>query len=149
MGREQSRPQAESVGKNATVGQSRLECRCRQRSGGCRGSARMARWCRTTLGDHVARRLVCVVFSFVLGPYLSMEPGREFFIDLGQRAFARLQAGLWTHKTLLHGTVECQPPCSQNTARSVSKALLTRVYHRTWTDSRWMFEKWARHEPAG
>ena len=38
-------------------------CRSRHRSGGCRGSARRARWCRTTLGDHVVRRLVCVVFS--------------------------------------------------------------------------------------
>ena len=30
--------------------------RSRRRSGGCGGSARKARWCRTTLGDHVVRR---------------------------------------------------------------------------------------------
>ena len=41
----------------------RWACRSRRRSGGCRGYARRRKWCRTTLGDHVVRRLVCVVFS--------------------------------------------------------------------------------------
>ena len=41
----------------------RLVCRGRPRSGGCRGCARMATWRRATSGGHVARRLVCIVFS--------------------------------------------------------------------------------------
>ena len=49
----------------------RWACRNRQRSGGCRGCARKARWCRTTWGAHVARRLVCVLLPFVLSPDLS------------------------------------------------------------------------------
>ena len=40
----------------------RLVCRCRQRSAGCRGCARMATWRRATSGDHVARRMFCVSY---------------------------------------------------------------------------------------
>ena len=38
-------------------------------SGGCRSCARKTRCCRATLGDHAARRLVCVACPCVLGPY--------------------------------------------------------------------------------
>ena len=39
--------------------------RSRQQSGGCRGFAWRARWCRTALADHAARRLVCVSFPSI------------------------------------------------------------------------------------
>ena len=49
----------------------RWACRSQRRRGGCSGSARTARWCRTALGDHVVRRLVCVVFSLPFSFHIS------------------------------------------------------------------------------
>ena len=47
----------------------RWACHSQRRSGGCRGRPRRARWCRTTLGDHVVLRLVCVLFSLHLSSH--------------------------------------------------------------------------------
>ena len=44
-------------------------CHSQRRSGGCRGRPRRARWCRTTLGDHVVLRLVCVLLSLHLSSH--------------------------------------------------------------------------------
>ena len=92
---------------------------------------------------------------------------------LGEAAYASRLA--CEHcKVVLHGTVEFQPPCSPDLSPSdfflwnelktqlvqypalaypaELLALLTRVYHRTWTGSRWMFENignaWVRRLKA-
>ena len=76
----------------------RLVCRCRQRSAGCRGSARMATWRRAKSGDHAARRLACVSsVPCIFRPHLS---------------------NCEHHKTVLHGTIEFQPPCSPDLSRA-------------------------------
>ena len=49
----------------------RWACRSRRRSGGSRGRAR-AVWSRSGLVDHAAMRLVCLLFSCVVGPHLSI-----------------------------------------------------------------------------
>ena len=51
----------------------RCTCRSRQRSGGCRGSAPRARWCRTPLGDYVARRGWCVSSFPCISRLISLE----------------------------------------------------------------------------
>ena len=87
-----------------------------------------------------------------------IEPGRKFLL-ISDNAVARQQACLCEHySTVLHGTVEFQPPCSpdlspldfflwnelkvqlvQHPAPANPAelwALLTRVYRRTWAGSR-------------
>ena len=54
-----------------------LVYRCRERSGVCRGCARMATWRRATSGD-VARRLVCV--CHVLACFVSHLSKRALFV---------------------------------------------------------------------
>ena len=55
----------------------RWACRPQRRSGGCRGSTRRARWCRTTLGNHAAKRFVCVLFSLHVWSRIS-RTARDF-----------------------------------------------------------------------
>ena len=98
-----------------------------------------------------------------------MEPGRYFLLVLDNASSHACRLAGDHCKTVLRGTVEFQPRCSpdlpplnffveraQDTAPSAPssqlRALLTRVDHRTWTGSRWMFEKmgkaWVRRLQA-
>ena len=65
---------------SARRSQRRLENRCRQRSGGCGGSARETTLCRVTLGDHVVRRLVCL-YVFSLNFVVSHLPKCAWFVQ--------------------------------------------------------------------
>ena len=99
-----------------------------------------------------------------------MEPGREFLLLLDNAPSYASRLACEHYKTVLHGTVEFQPPCSPDLSPSdfflwkelktqlapanpaELRALLTRVYHRTWRGSREMFEKmgnaWVRRPKA-
>ena len=103
-----------------------------------------------------------------------MEPGREFSLLLDNAPSYASRLACEHYKTLLHGTVEFQPPCPPDLSPSdfflwkelktqlvqhpapanpaELRALLTRVYHRTWGGSREMFEKmgnaWVRRLKA-
>ena len=92
-----------------------------------------------------------------------MEPGRKFLLILDNAPSHASKLACEHHKTLLHGTVEFQPVCSPDlspvdfflwnelkvqlvqhpapASPSEVRALLTRVYLRTWAGSRGMFEK--------
>ena len=87
-----------------------------------------------------------------------LEPGREFLLLLDNAPSRACRQASDHYKTVLNGTAEFQPPCSpdlvlmwnessRHSSFSSSRksrriaSLLTRLCHRTWTGSRWMFEK--------
>ena len=100
-----------------------------------------------------------------------MELGRKFLLLLDN---APSHASRQHYKTVLHGTVEFQPPCSPDLSPldfflwneletqlvqhpapanpAELRAPLTRVYHRTWAGSREIFDKkgnaWVRRLEA-
>ena len=103
-----------------------------------------------------------------------MEPGRKFSLILDNAPSHASRIACEHYSTVLHGTVEFQPPCSPDLSSlgfflwnelrvqlvqhpapanpAELLALLTRVYHRTWAGSREMFEKignaWVRRLKA-
>ena len=92
-----------------------------------------------------------------------MEPGREFLLLLDNAPPHASSMACEHYKTVWHGTVEFQPPCSPDLSPSdfflwnelkvqlvqhpaaanpaELRALLIRVHHRTWAGSREQFEK--------
>ena len=116
--------------------------------------------------SHIARIVMCASRLLVHGcckervrAAALMEPGRDFLLILDTAPSHASRLACEFFKTVLHGTVEFQPPCSpldfflwnelkaqlvQHPAPanpSELRALLTRVYHRTWAGGREMFEK--------
>ena len=89
----------------------RWACQSRQRSGGCRGCARMARWCRGTWGDHVARRLFCVLFSLC-----SAHITRNVFCMLYGHHCSKTSASIW------HGPRRKQRPEAHEVGALASEA---------------------------
>ena len=103
-----------------------------------------------------------------------MEPGRKFLRILDNAPSHTSWLACEHYSTVLHGTVEFQPPCSPDLSPfdfflwnelkvqlvqhpapanpAELRALLTRVYHRTWAGSREVFEKignaWVRRLKA-
>ena len=108
--------------------QRRLECRCRQRSGGCRGSAWETTWCRATLGEHAARKQVCV----------SCPTSFEWSVSCS--FFSGSNDKIRTEQAVPPGVLHIDVAAAWRSEEASLRALLTRVYHRTWTGSRWMFE---------
>ena len=91
-----------------------------------------------------------------------LEPRRKFLLILDNAPSHASRLACEHYSTVLHGTVEFQTPCSPDLSPldflwnelkvqlvqhpapanpSELRALLTRVYHRTWAGSREMFEK--------
>ena len=100
-----------------------------------------------------------------------MEPGRKFLLILDNAPSHASRLGCEHYSTVLHGTVEFQPPCSPDLSLldfflwnelkvqldqhpapvnpAELRALLTRVYHRTWAGSRESSRKSAMLGSAG
>ena len=93
----------------------RLGCLSERRSGGCSSCAPRARRYLTTLGDHAARRPVCVSSSYVLCPSLDMRVMCTFFngsSDKIRSAFVRITNQRMTcSHTVLHSR-----QCSQTSS---------------------------------
>ena len=104
-----------------------------------------------------------------------MEPGREYLLLLDNAPSHACRLACDHHQTVSNGTVGFQPPCSPDLSPvdfflwkelktqlvqcptppanpAELRALLTRVFHRTWTGSCWMFENvgkaWVRKQKA-
>ena len=83
--------------REASVARKSRRClvyRCRQRSGGCRGCARMATWRRATSGDHVALRLVCVM-SLRVSFHISRNGLCLYKERVHSRQCLQTSAGVW------------------------------------------------------